>query len=63
MKVMLGFLLTGLTYENYLEVFHVTDLQPTCKNIWVDQMKLLLQHGHCLLEKQLNLNVEEVVNM
>ena len=33
MKVMLGFLLAGLTYENYVEVFHVTDLQPTCKNI------------------------------
>ena len=25
-------------------------------------MKLLLQHGHCLLEKQLNLNVEEVID-
>jgi hypothetical protein len=57
---MIGFLLAGLTYENYVEVLDVADLHPTSKNIWGDHMKLVMVNGRCLLEEQLELNIEEI---
>jgi hypothetical protein len=55
-KIIAGFLLSGLTFENYLEVFYTVDLQPSSNNIWENLLKLLLIHGRKLLKAKLELN-------
>ena len=53
-----GFILSGLSYENYSEVCHVVDFQTTSNKIYTDIMKIFLKNGTVLLVKMLKINRE-----
>src|SRR5690348_7451009 len=59
--MMAGFLLSGLSFENYSEVFDVVDLKTSSNNTWMDLMKQMKNIGIGILNEILNNNKEEAV--
>ena len=59
---MAGFILARLTFENYLEVFHIVDLQITSKNTWTDITKQLLENSSDLLSNRLAFNQQNALD-
>ena len=60
-KMVAGFILSGLSYENYSEVFHVADLQTCSSKIYTDTMKVLLKKGNLLLDEMFKINQEKTL--
>lgn len=58
-KLLAGFILSGLTYDNYSDILNTTDIETTSQSTWNDLMKQLIDEGGKLLQSRLSLNREK----